>query len=1191
MRAYRLTLSALALALVLMLALSSATCVPLLGTVHDKAIGPTPDTSRVTGIVPQTPGATSASSQTPSATSVTSPTPGTTSVTSPTPGTAGVASPTPGTTQAGQTGVSVPTVSVGMETRQPPQPNLIANGTFENGTLDGWDAVEATASTAESHTGGWSACGTDADMQTAIDTTPGNTYKLTAWIKIARETGSDWGGFRLVATSWDWTELADSGVLLSQAEGSDWFKAAVTFAATTAQTRIHAGYSGGPDRVMHVCIDDVWAFAKSDNSPPHIQATLNPVHVDGAGQVQSYTLTVDDVDGAVANVLWEFGDGTRSLSPSGTRRVTLPGSYAARVLVTDDEGARVEQTLQWSATVSGFPSLVVNTPAAYRSAVDSGTLAASGTSGGPVSAVRVSSDRGYVTAANGTSAWSAKIPLQPGLNRLLFQAHSIDGRIVTVERLVRYEPPGELSVSSLAGPASVERWEVFETTFALQNSAATHPQFPYDPEPPPGLEWVDGVTADVLFTPDDWQTTYRRPAFLNQRYQRALKGGEEWLYPSGNPVWTVRFAPPQTGTWRYRVEVREARGVAQSDERTFLVTPPTGPNNHGPLQVSTQDSRYFEFADGTPFLGTGHEIGFPDEGFSYAATELFDQIGQGNQSFFRWWIAGQIWASAWQPWASLTLDYEGNVPATGLTVDRAYGEGLAALKLDAQNPLMFQGHMSGHASLIPGRTYRILVRWRTEDVRGPEVPGQPYGITVKLTDWPKPGQTGSIPAVIPHVHGDTPWHVAQGDWVAQQDLLPNLALILENTTAGAAYVDEVSLYEVLSDGSLGPQLLRTPRFNSYLTFDPRRGAGMDAILAEAAQRGLYLKLVISEKQEYLLNHIAPDGLPDRHEGNFDAGDGSPSKRLHQYYWRHLLARFGAYRSVHSWELVNEAAPGPGDHFRLTASLAAMAATDGNPHLATTSTWATLAEEAWKDPASAPISYVDFHAYVRGTGWIEPREELANDSARFFHEYDMAALGARFGKPVVWGEQGIDSYQGTDDEDPGLADDRDGIWLHKLTWARCGPGGVYPVYWYTDLIFGDDSSSRQPLHAVFGAWNRFMAGIPLANGRYRDVAAVPSRSDLRVLGQRDTQAGQAYAWIDNANHTWRAVVDGVSIPALSGTVRIPMERPNASFVIVWYDTSSGAQTHTETLVADEGGTLTLSLSQLATDIAVKIAPAG
>jgi len=424
----------------------------------------------------------------------------------------------------------------------------------------------------------------------------------------------------------------------------------------------------------------------------------------------------------------------------------------------------------------------------------------------------------------------------------------------------------------------------------------------------------------------------------------------------------------------------------------------------------------------------------------------------------------------------------------------------------------------------------------------------------------------------------------------ERDIIDNLSLILENTTGGAAYVDEVALYEVLRDGPpdgvrLGPQLLRSPRFNSHLTYDPRRGAGMDAILSEAAERGLYLKLVISEKQEYLLNHLAPDGLPDRNGGHFMGAEGTPSRRLHTYYWRHLFARFGAFRSVHSYELVNEADPGSAAHFDLAAALAARAAEDGNPHPATTSTWATLAEGQWKASYSAPLGYVDFHAYARGTGWIEPKPALADDSARFFAAYDAAALAADFGKPVVWGEQGIDGVAGTDTQEPLLALDREGVWLHKLTWARCGPGGVYPIYWYTDLIYA------YSLHRIFGAWNRFMDGVPLANGRYEDVAARVSGEGLRVWGQKDTEAGKAHLWIDNRHHTWRSVVDGRAIPVVSGTVEIEMGRAHATFLVTWYDTRTGEVTRTEDLQTDEGGVLVLVVSSLATDVALQIAPAG
>ena len=1074
--------------------------------------------------------------------------------------------------------------------------NLLMNGDFEYGDLQGWDNAGGSAiSSAIAHSGRYSARITytgsgSPGIEQVVNTQIGKTYKLTGWVRIVGESGEDWGGFRLAVISWDWQGTQQSPWLIADDLGAGWVKVAVAFTATTRQTRIQVGYFGGPGRSMTVHVDDLAFFETGVNRPPQITAGLSPRALSSLPQTQQFDLVGDDPDGAIVRVVWDFGDGTRALSQSGSRRAALPGSFVARVLVADDDGAVVTVTIPWTAARNSFPAIAINSPPQPETTADVPQLTVSGTASGSGIKIVVSTDRGFQGAASGTTRWSADVPLKPGLNRILAQVTDGSGRVQSAERLVRYAPREALNISNVAASSpTVQRWEPIEITFALNGSAATHPQFPFDPAPPPGLEWLDGMTVDALFTPDDWQTIYRRPAFLNQRYQRALKDDQEWLYPTGDPVWTARFAPPETGTWKYRIEAREAKGFAQSTENAFSVIAPANPNNHGPVRIAPNDSRYFQHADGTPFVSGGHGIGFSSERFSFDAVDVFDAIGAGNQRFFRWWIAGQVWGSAWYPWASRTLPYEGTVPATGLTVDRAYGNGLAALRLDADNPIMFQGFLSGHAGLIPGRTYRVMVRWRTEDVSGPQVAGRPYGATVKFVGWPEPGQTESIPALVPHIYGDTAWHVATADFVAEDNFLPNLALILENATGGAAYVDECAVREVLPAGTLGPQLLRTPKFNAHLEFDSARGAGMDAIFTEADARGMAFKLVISEKQEFLLNHLGPDGLPDRHEGHFDNIENAPTQRLHEYYWRHLRARFGAYRSIHSWELVNEAAPGPGDHFRLTSLLAQQAAADGNPHLATTSTWATLAEDAWNAPESAPISYADFHAYVRSSGWIGPKDELAGDSARFFHEYDLAALAAGFGKPVVWGEQGIDGISGSNEQEPLLDSDQNGIWLHKLTWARTGSGGVYPLYWYTDLIFG------KSLHGIYGGWNRFMADIPLTNGYYSDAQATSSNPDIRIFGQKDTAHDRAHLWIDNRSHTWRRVVDGQLPTPSSGTVTVAGFTPHATLPIQWWNTCSGQSpasctvgvSSQGTVTVDGAGRITLNISNLITDTAVKI----
>jgi len=1067
-------------------------------------------------------------------------------------------------------------------TRSPtPPPNLLANGDFERGNLDGWEANGATLTSDPVHGGRWAARLANTRLRTSLATTPGQTYKVTAWVRFLSETGSDWGGFYLSTSRPDWSALAEIGWFTAATHGYEWFKVALTFTAVATQTPLDIGYFGGPGRQQVAVLDDVRVFVKGPNQAPTLTAALTPSAVANAPQRQTFTLTADDVDGAIVRVLWDFGDGGRSLAWSGERRAALPGAFTATVTVADDEGALVSRTLSWSATASGGPSLTIDSPANAETQVNAPALTLRGRATGAIQSVTVSSDRGALATAQGTTDWSVMLNLQPGLNRLLAQAQDASGRIVTQERRVRYVPAGPLILTGLSYPTTVERWEALTITFDLQNSAATFPHLPYANPMPPGLQGLDGVSVDALFTPDNWVTVYRRPAFLYQPYQRALKDNTEWLYPQGETRWQVRFAPPSPGTWRFRLEASEAKGRAQSPEGTFTVTAASQPNNRGPVRVAPQDSRYFEYADGAPFLGIGHGFGFSPDRLSYEAAEVFDRIGPGNQNFLRWWISGHLWASAWQPWRSRTLNSDGYVPDTGLTLERGYGQGLAALRLDAANPLMFQGFDSGQIALIPGRTYRLMVRWRTEQVTGPAIANQPYGVTVKLTGWPEPGQTGSFPAIVRHVHGDTPWHVATGDFTAADNFAGNLALILENVTGGAAYVDAVTLREVLPGGGLGPQLLRGPHLNSHLYFDPAYAFGLDVILDEAEARGITFKLVISEKNEYLLNRLGPEGLPERNGGQFDSPASSPGRWLHQAYWRYLFARFGAYRSVHSWELVNEAAPGPGAHFQLAADLAQRAAADGNPHPASTSTWATLAEAAWKAPESAPIAYTDFHAYVFGTGWLEPKAELASDTARLFAEYDRAALAAAFGKPVVWGELGIDGGFGTDFEEPLLAQDTDGVWLHKLTWARTGPGGVYPLYWYTDNIF------NHSLHRIFGAWRRFMEGIPLTNGRYRDAAASASSPNLRVLGQKDVQAGWAHLWIDNRTHTWRSVVERRASTPLSGTVSVDLQRPGATYTVVWYDTRTGQPSATQSLTANAAGVLSLTLNNLTTDVAVRI----
>lgn len=118
---------------------------------------------------------------------------------------------------------------------------------------------------------------------------------------------------------------------------------------------------------------------------------------------------------------------------------------------------------------------------------------------------------------------------------------------------------------------AAEQWKVFETSFQSTETCEN--------------PFMD-VQVDVVFEKDG--TEWKQPAFWN-----------------GGNTWTVRFAFPQTGEFSYRIESNDP--VLSAKKGTIDVGPYKGDNpliKHGHLRVS-KNKRYFEHADGTPFLWMG----------------------------------------------------------------------------------------------------------------------------------------------------------------------------------------------------------------------------------------------------------------------------------------------------------------------------------------------------------------------------------------------------------------------------------------------------------------------------------------------------------------------------------------------------------------------------------------------------------
>jgi len=150
------------------------------------------------------------------------------------------------------------------------------------------------------------------------------------------------------------------------------------------------------------------------------------------------------------------------------------------------------------------------------------------------------------------------------------------------------------------------------------------------------------------------------------------------------------------------------------------------------------------------------------------------------------------------------------------------------------------------------------------------------------------------------------------------------------------------------------------------------------------------------------------------------------------------------------------------------------------------------------------------------------------------------------------------------------------------------GGVIDSGWWYDRTNIYDPTDQNPNRlAIFKRYYDFVKDIDLSNGRYIDSGATTSSVELRVRGQKDATQGRAHLWIDNKSHTWKAVVDGLSVAPRSSTVTVP-GLPAGTYRVTWYDTYQGADGLTQQISTDSAGTLALDLQlPLATDIAVRV----
>lgn len=999
--------------------------------------------------------------------------------------------------------------------------------------------------------------------------------------------------------------------------------------------------------------------SSSDTQAPTTPAGLTAVAVSSSQINLTWSASTDNVGVAGYRVYRNGSLITTTSSTSYSNTGLSPSTtYSYTVAAYDAAGNASAQSAPASATTQPAadavpPTVSITSPAS--GAVVSGTITVTAAASDNVGVVGV---QFKVDGENlGGEDLSAPYSVSLDTTTLTNATHSLTAvardaagnsttsAVVTI--VVSGGAPGALSITGISDNRSsysgsqVPQYSKFEVTFQVQGSVAGNYQLPYDPNPPSGISPSNnplhkGISVDGLFTPDNWTTVYRQPAFYYQGYDDQVKTGpdgqsHEWHYPNGTSGWKVRFAPDRAGAWQYRIQAQDAGGSVQSTASSVQVV---ASSSKGFVRVSSRDKRYFEFDDGSLFIPQGLNMGAYLDDPALANGALYQNLSQNGLNFLRVWISN-VYGSAWLEWLGGENRYDGYLPRSGLEPFRdpaTNREQLTQVLMqndptDWYEPCRFQ-FWNDPEAVKTNTNYRLRIRYFSNTITGPRVAGRTqYGVVGKITNnWISNCQDPGTGTVVTSYGGNgAGWNVVEGTWNSgSNNFLPKVYVALENATGGKVYVDSISLREDLGGGQFGPEIINEPSMQYDLYYPQEASFSLDKVVDLAAQQGIYLKLVLSEKNDSMFYKLDDDGTfviggkPDNADGFYALGRTlNRTKWLHQAWWRYLQARWGYSTAVHSWELTNEGDPYMVRHWELTDELgkymrcrvfgASVANGDSatcglahpNRHLVTTSFWhsfpgysAQTGEGFWGSPRYPNVDYADVHAYISTSTAPDPDRLLMEGDAAYYHlwhsnEYKSWNLGL----PIVRGEAGMDQAANHGVTLAGLYNDTQGTWYHNYVWSSVDSGGLYEMYWWFEPdIYNRSVYDHRP---AARALKNFLSGVAVNNGSYQDAAAQASNANLRVVGQKDLVNGNAHLWVQNKNHTWRNVVNNVTIAPVSGTVQIGGFVPNRAYTVEWWNTyqTSGQVTSTQQITASSGGVLTLPVSSLTTDVAVKVINSG
>lgn len=760
----------------------------------------------------------------------------------------------------------------------------------------------------------------------------------------------------------------------------------------------------------------------------------------------------------------------------------------------------------------------------------------------------------------------------------------------------------------------IKMYEKYEVHFNVVSNSQ-YPFFEYDTAPPAGVSPGVGMSVKAIITSPSGKII-NQPAFY---MSEVTKSGNVY-YETNKSYWAIRFSPQEIGQYSVTLSAQDASGTALANVGTFQAVAAT---RDGFIQVSQADKRYFEFSNGNLFFPLGPANRDPD-------THNYNKYLGSGANLERPWLGGMgIYSSNWGRWKS-SAEQLGN---EGIQTRFSWREKYPGHDLSYEIFYSTTGQNGYRIWLTPwlddefggvlknGSRYQVKLVFKAANITGPRNSSFPYGFVVRHAEaqWGKntpdefdPGAR-PYPIMAPTGGGgefqnsnDSRCASVTDGWCTYTTTFTanrnggDFYLYLDNVTGGQVYVDEFSVKEINSSGTvISGEIIRNPRADAHSYVEQRPAAALDEYLTNAEQNGVFLKMVVHDKNDWIQNHLKTNGTwADAGDGYYQAENTKARWLLRQWY-RYLTARWGYSTAVHTFELNNEGPPneegnGTAAHWR-TAQAFAKYIHDIYPArriLATTSFWCCWRPRFWADNTAFPdIDYADLHMYGSNIeNGIVPLSDQYDtalwtyDTSLYTYNNSYPAGKKGVDKPIMLAETGFDSGEAN----TLLAQANPGIWYHDMIWGQLNYGALSnPLYWHDQHLLPMTNSVLQQTKPLY----LFTKDLDLNKGGYVNAAATSPEAKIRAWGQKNLSKNKAHLWIQNSDHTWKKVRDKFGattdgdVSLLNTTVTVRMN-PSTSYTVEWWNTYNGTKT-TTTVSSNSSGDVSLPISNLGKDIAVKI----